>query len=73
MNFDIVTLIANAGGTLGLAVFAIWMLNRVWELRLDEAQQNAATERDARQAVQDALNRNTDVLRELCTRLQQGK
>ena len=72
MNIDIVTLIANAGGTLGLAVFAIWMLNRVWELRLDEAQQNATTEREAREAVQDALNRNTDVLRELCTRLQRG-
>lgn len=70
MDANIISLIANAGGTLGLAVFAIWMLNRVWELRLDEAQQNATTEREAREAVQDALNRNTDVLRELCTRLQ---
>lgn len=73
MNIDIVTLIANAGGTLGLAVFAIWMLNRVWELRLDEARENASTERAAREAVLDALNRNTDVLRELCTRLQQER
>lgn len=69
MNIDIVTLIANTGGTLGLAVFAIWMLNRVWELRFDEAQRNATTEREARQAVLDALNRNTDALRELCVRL----
>jgi hypothetical protein len=34
---DIITLIAQTGGTLGLAIFAIWMLNRVWELRLEES------------------------------------
>ena len=69
MNTDIITLIANAGGTLGLAVFAIWMLNRVWELRLEEARRNSATEREAREAVQGALDRNTEVLRELCAKL----
>lgn len=69
MGIDIVALIANTGGTLGLAIFAIWRLNCVWGLRLEEAQRNAATEREARQAVQDALNRNTEVLQKLCVRL----
>ena len=37
----IVELIASTGGTLGLAIFAIWMLNRVWELRLEEKDRHA--------------------------------
>jgi len=31
---NIVETIANTGGVLGLAIFAIWMLNKVWEDRL---------------------------------------
>jgi len=73
MTVDIVALVANAGGTLGLAIFAIWMLNRVWELRLEEARRNATAEREGREAVQEALNRNTDVLRELCLKLERGR
>lgn len=59
---DIVQLIAQTGGTLGLAIFAIFMLNRVWELRLEEAKSNAASERERADQMRDALDRNTQVM-----------
>ena len=62
---DIVNIVAQTGGTLGLAVFAIWMLNRVWELRLEEAQRNAACETQRAESMQQALERNTTVMTRL--------
>jgi len=62
---DIVNIVAQTGGTLGLAVFAIWMLNRVWELRLEEAKRNAACEAQRADQVQQALERNTTVMTRL--------
>jgi len=66
MSPDVLNLIAQTGGTLGLAVFAIWMLNRVWELRLEEAKRNATTEREGREQLQATLQRNTEVMAHLC-------
>jgi len=60
MNADVITLIAQHGGTLGLAVFAIWMLNRVWELRLEEAKRYADELHQVQQEVREALDRNTE-------------
>lgn len=62
---DIVNVIAQTGGTLGLAIFAIWMLNRVWELRLEEAQRNAACERQRGDQVRQALESNTKAMTRL--------
>jgi len=62
---DIVNIIAQTGGTLGLAIFAIWMLNRVWELRLEEAQRNAACERQRGDQVRQALESNTKAMTRL--------
>jgi hypothetical protein len=72
---DIVELIAQTGGTLGLAVFAIWMLNRVWELRLEEAQRHADCERQRGDQVRQALDSNTKAMTrliEIVERLAQG-
>jgi len=62
---DIVNIVAQTGGTLGLAVFAIWMLNRVWELRLEEAKRNAACERERTDQVLQALEHNTEAMTRL--------
>ncbi len=57
---EIITLIAEHGGTLGLAIFAIWMLNRTWELRLQEATRYASELRQLQQQTREALDRNTE-------------
>lgn len=62
---DIVELIAQTGGTLGLAVFAIFMLNRVWELRLEEAQRHIDCQKLMSGQVREALDRNTEVMTRL--------
>jgi len=72
---DIVELIAQTGGTLGLAVFAIWMPNRVWELRLEEAKRNALCEQQRTDQVREALESNTKAmirLIEMVERLERG-
>lgn len=67
---DIITLIAQNGGLLGAFIFSVWMINKVWEARLDEAKRNAAAESEMRAQMQDALNRNTEAMTRLCERLE---
>ena len=62
---DVIALIAQTGGTLGLAIFAIWMLNRVWELRLEEAQRNAECERHRSDQMRESVDRNTEAMTRL--------
>lgn len=57
---DIINLIAQHGGTLGLAIFAIWMLNRVWDLRLDEVKQHAEDIRTMNCEMRLVIERNTE-------------
>jgi uncharacterized protein YeeX (DUF496 family) len=67
---DIVTLVAQTSGVMGLALFSIWMLNKVWESRLDEAKRYAAEIAEQRRDLSAALNRNTEVMTRLCERLE---
>ncbi len=70
---DIVTLVANTGGTLGLGIFAIWMLNRVWEARLIEERAHAQTVKTIWEATHAALVKNTEAITLLNERLEGGK
>ena len=84
---DIVDMVASAGGTLGLAVFAIWMLNKVWQDRLQEQKQvteeviqmrvrtQACVEESARvvAANTEVLRANTEVMKELVGVLRKGQ
>lgn len=72
MSADMLTLIANTGGTLGLAVFAIYMLNKTWKDRLDEEKRNTAHARDMWQCTKDALEKNTEVITKLLERIDKG-
>lgn len=60
MELNIVELIANVGGTLGLALFVIVVLQRTWKERATE--EDAARERDRedRARLLAALERNTE-------------
>lgn len=69
MTIDIVSLVAQTGGTLGLAIVALWMLNRVWDDRLKEAQQYAADMRDNGKELRCALERNTEAMTRLVGKL----
>ena len=59
---DIFSLIMENGAVAGLAFFAIWMLNRVWQARIDETHQMW-------EQTKDALIENTRVLAKLCAKL----
>lgn len=67
---ELIPLIAQTGGLLGLAIFTVFMLNKVWEARLDEAKKNACALADQRREVVAALQRNTEVMTRLCERLE---
>jgi uncharacterized membrane protein len=67
---ELIPLIAQTGGLLGLAIFAIFMLNKVWCERLEEAKKNAAEIAEQRRELLDALHRNTEVMTRLCERLE---
>ena len=62
MQFDLITLIANTGGTLGLAIFAIYMLNKVWADRLCEQKKALDEQREMWRCTREALEENTKVI-----------
>ena len=62
MQFDLITLIANTGGTLGLAIFAIYMLNKVWADRLGEQKKALDEQREMWRCTREALEENTKVI-----------
>ena len=67
MGFDqVIKVIIDNAGVLGLAIFAIWMLNKTWESRLEEAKRYAKEVDEVRRELLDALNRNTAVLSQFC-------
>ena len=66
---EMIGLIAQHGGLLGLALFAIWMLNKVWESRLSEAKANAEDKAIQRQELLDVVKANTAAMTRLCERI----
>jgi len=66
---NVIGLVAQHGGLLGLALFAIWMLNKVWEARVEEAKANAEEKAVQRQELLEVVKANTAVMTRLCERL----
>ena len=62
MEIGIITLIANTGGTLGLAIFAIWMLNRVWSNYLEAEKQRIVEFGELRIKNLDCLQQSSAVI-----------
>ena len=59
---EIIALIANTGGTLGLAIFAIWRLNEVWKARLEEVKRDRESIKELWECTREALQENTKVI-----------
>ncbi len=54
--------VLKQGGMFALAVFAIWMLNRVWGDRLDEEKRNTEQMKQMWNDTKQALENNTAVI-----------
>lgn len=66
----IIGVIAQHGGTLGLAIFAIWMLNRVWADRVAAVERYAVDLRVLQVETREALDRNTEAWSRLMERVE---
>lgn len=68
---DIVALISSLveqSAAVGLAIFAIWMLNRVWQAKQAAADHYAEQLKELYRSAQKAIDRNTEALTRLCER-----
>jgi hypothetical protein len=68
---SLITLIAQTSGTLGLAIFAIWMLNRVWEDRCKGAERYATDLRVMWDQMRTVIEENTSAIVRLIEKLDQ--
>lgn len=67
MTLDAIFKVAmEQGAAMALAIFSMWMLNRTWESRLEEAKRYAGEIADQRRALLEALNRNTEAITKIC-------
>lgn len=70
MSIDqIIKLVFDSGGTLGLAIFTIFFLNKVWDGRLTDSKEHAAAYKALADQVLLALKENTVVSVQLLERL----
>lgn len=60
MELNLVELIANVGGTLGLAIFVIVVLQRTWKDRAEEERAARERDREDRQRLLQVVERNTE-------------
>lgn len=70
MTFEqVMKLVFEQSAPLAMAVFAMWMLNRTWEARLDEANRYAQEITEQRRELIEALKGNTEALTKVCQML----
>jgi hypothetical protein len=68
-ELNLLTLITQAGGTMALAIFAMWMLNRVWEDRVKSAERYATDLRAMWDQMRTVVEENTAAIVRLTERL----
>lgn len=56
--------ILKEGGTLALAALALWMLNKVWDERLQEQKRNTETEKAQKQEYKELACKLSEVIEE---------
>jgi hypothetical protein len=61
-ELNLLTLITQAGGTMALAIFAMWMLNRVWEDRVKSAERYATDLRAMWDQMRTVIEENTTAI-----------
>ena len=69
----------NAGPWAGLAIFAIWRLDRAWQLRLEAEQRNSEIEKRHSEEIEalykqslQVIQANTEAMTRLTERLKRG-
>ena len=67
---NLLALVAEQGGFLGLAMFALWMLNKTWEARLEEAKRNTENIQQMWECTKNALEENTKAVTSLLERIE---
>jgi hypothetical protein len=72
-EINLITLIAQSSGTLGLAIFTIWMLNRVWEDRCKSAERYAADLRSMWDQTRMVVEENTTAIVRLMEKLDRDR
>ena len=71
MDFaEIVKLIGGETATLALAVVALWMLDRTWKARIDEANRYAGALEKINEQVRQAIERNTEAWARMLERVE---
>lgn len=69
MPFDaVMSIILEQASPLALAIFSMWMLDRVWNARLHEATRHAEQIDETRKETLQALQENTAAITRLCER-----
>jgi len=66
---QVVRLIVEQSAPIAMAIFAMWMLNRTWESRLQEATRYALEITEQRRELIEALKGNTEALTKVCQML----
>jgi hypothetical protein len=70
MGFDqIVKIVIEQTAPVALAVFSMWMLNRTWEARIEEARRYAGELSELRRETLEALKQNTAAVTRLCSEM----
>jgi len=64
----IMSIILEQATPVALAIFAMWMLDRVWNARLAEATRHAQEIDEMRRETLQALQANTEAVTRLCER-----
>ena len=68
MGFDqILGIMIEQTAPVALAIFAMWMLNRTWNARMEDGKQYTTAIIAQRGELLAALNRNTEAITILCT------
>lgn len=68
-GLDLISLVANTGGVLGLAIFTMFMLDRVWKDRCAAIERYAADVRSMWDQTKDVVEANTMAMTRLMEKL----
>ena len=70
MDLGIIDTVIQQGGIFGLAVFAMWWLNRVWGQLLETEKRHGEERERLWDMTRQALERNTEAMTRLAEKLQ---
>lgn len=67
---EIVRLVLGESATLALAVVSLWMMDRTWKARVEDARKTTDRSEKREDLMRDALDRNTEAWARMLERVQ---